>query len=47
VREQHGRRYANPQSTNVLVFWQDGSRVDALTSSLPADQVVALALSVS
>ena len=48
VREQHGRRYfVHRKSTNVLVFWQDGSRVDVLTSSLPAEQVVALALTVS
>jgi anti-sigma factor RsiW len=48
VREEHGRRYfVHRKSTNVLVFWQDGSRVDVLTSSLPAEQVVALALAVS
>jgi len=48
VREQHGRRYfVHRKSTNVLVFWQDGSRVDVLTSSLPTEQVVALALIVS
>jgi anti-sigma factor RsiW len=48
VREQHGRRYfVHRKSTNILVFWQDGSRVDVLTSSLPAEQVVALALTVS
>jgi hypothetical protein len=48
VREQHGRRYfVHRKSTNVLVFWQDGPRVDVLTSSLPAEQVVALALAVS
>ena len=48
MREQHGRRYfVHRKSTNVLVFWQDGSRVDVLTSSLPAEQVVALALTVS
>jgi anti-sigma factor RsiW len=48
VREQHGRRYfVHRKSTNALVFWQDGSRVDVLTSSLPAEQVVALALTVS
>jgi len=48
VREEHGRRYfVHRKSTNALVFWQDGSRVDVLTSSLPADQVVALALTVS
>jgi hypothetical protein len=48
VREQHGRRYfVHRKSTNVLVFWQDGSRVDVLTSSLPAEQVVALAMTVS
>jgi anti-sigma factor RsiW len=48
VREQHGRRYfVHRKSTNALVFWQDGSRVDVLTSSLPAEQVFALALAVS
>ncbi len=48
VREQHGRRYfVHRKSTNVLVFWQDGSRVDVLTSSLPAERVVALALAAS
>jgi len=48
VREQHGRRYfVHRKATNALVFWQDGSRVDVLTSSLPAEQVVALALAVS
>ena len=48
VREQHGRRYfVHRKATNALVFWQDGSRVDVLTSSLPAEQVVALALTVS
>ena len=48
VREQHGRRYfVHRKSTNVLVFWQDGARVDVLTSSLPAEQVVALAFAVS
>jgi hypothetical protein len=48
VRDQHGHRYfVHRKATNVLVFWQDGSRVDALTSSLPAEQVVALALAVS
>ena len=48
VREQHGRRYfVHRKATNALVFWQDGARVDVLTSSLPAEQVVALALAVS
>jgi anti-sigma factor RsiW len=44
VRERDGRRYfVHRKSTNVLVFWQDGARVDVLTSSLPAEQVMALA----
>jgi hypothetical protein len=30
------------KSTYVLVFWQDGARVDVLTSSLPAEQLMAL-----
>ena len=48
VRDEHGRRYfVHRKSTNVLVFWQDGFRVDVLTSSLPAEQVVALAFSAS
>ena len=48
VRDQHGRRYfVHRKATNVLVFWQDGSRLDVLTSSLPAEQVFALALAVS
>jgi anti-sigma factor RsiW len=48
VRERQGRRYfVHRKSTNVLVFWQDGSRLDVLTSSLPAEQVVALAFQAS
>lgn len=48
VREEKGRRYyVHRKSTNILVFWQDGSRVDVLTSSLPSEQVVALAFAVS
>ena len=43
VRERGGRRYfVHRKSTYVLVFWQDGTRVDVLTSSLPAEQVMAL-----
>ena len=44
VREHDGRRYyVHRKSTYVLVFWQDGPRVQVLTSSLPAEQVVHVA----
>jgi anti-sigma factor RsiW len=48
VRQRGGRHYfVHRKSVNCLVFWQDGSRVNVLTSSLPAEQVVALAYAVS
>jgi hypothetical protein len=48
IRDRAGRKYfVHRKSTNVLVFWQDGSRVNVITSSLPSEQVVALAYSVS
>jgi hypothetical protein len=48
VREHGGRRYfVHRKSTNILVFWQNGTRVNVLTASLPSEQVVALAFSAS
>jgi hypothetical protein len=44
VREHDGRRYyVHRKSTYILVFWQEGPRVQVLTSSLPAEQVVHIA----
>ncbi len=46
VRVERGRRYVvHRKSSFVLVFWQDGPRVQVITSSLPAEQVVQLAFS--
>jgi anti-sigma factor RsiW len=44
VREHDGRRYyVHRKSTYALVFWQEGPRVQVLTSSLPAEQAVRIA----
>ena len=48
VRLEHGRRYfVHRKSAFVLVFWQDGPRVQVITGSLPAEQVVQLAFAAS
>ncbi len=45
VRVERGRHYyVHRKSSFVLVFWQEGPRVQVITSSLPAEQVVQLAL---
>jgi anti-sigma factor RsiW len=44
VREHRGRVYSlHRKSTNILVFWQEGPVVMALTSTLPVEQVMKLA----
>jgi hypothetical protein len=44
VRTHDGQRYfVHRKAADILVFWQDGSRVLVVTSSLPVEQVVKLA----
>ena len=44
IRVEQGRRYfVHRKSAFILVFWQDGPRVQVITGSLPAEQVVHLA----
>jgi hypothetical protein len=44
VRQAEGHRFViQRKATNTLVFWQDGSTVMVVTSSLPLEQVVRLA----
>lgn len=48
VRERAERHYyVHHKSAYALVFWQDGPRVNVVTSSLPAEQVVAIAFEAS
>lgn len=45
VREQSGRTFlVHRKSTNTLVFWRDAGVVRVVTSSLPTEQVVKLAM---
>jgi len=44
VRDDQGRRYfLHHKATTIIATWQEGPRVAAITSTLPADQVMALA----
>ena len=44
VRDDQGRRYfLHHKATTIIAAWQEGPRVAAITSTLPADQVMALA----
>ncbi len=44
VREDGGRRYfLHHKGSTIIAAWQEGPRVSTITSTLPADQVMALA----
>jgi hypothetical protein len=44
VREHAGRRFlVHRKASHILVFWQEGTRVQVVTASLPAEQVVSVA----
>ena len=44
VRDHGGRHYVvHRKASHILVFWQQGSHVQVITASLPAEQVVSLA----
>jgi hypothetical protein len=45
VRQANGRRFVlQRKATNILAFWQEGPVVMVVTSSLPVEQVVKLAV---
>ena len=45
IRRADGRQFIiHRKATNILVFWQDGPVVRVVTSSLPIEQVIRLAL---
>ena len=47
-REVGGRRYfLHYKATTIIVFWQEGPILMAITSALPAEQVMAVALAAS
>jgi hypothetical protein len=44
VRDAGGRRYfLHHKATTIVAAWQEGPRVASITSTLPADQVMAIA----